>query len=106
MQTVSSIEMYPSFTFAPEQLSAIHTTRRQLGKANDVTNSLLVLASRLSKASDVNKCEQIANQFVKYLNNNATWRIVSGDKLYARYGFGDKTSVTHNFENGRITRAQ
>ena len=103
-----TIERFPSFTFEPEQLAPIHTTRRQLGKADDVTNSVLVLASRIAKANAVknrNQAKQVERQLVKYLNNNATWRIVNSDDS-AQYGFGDQTSVLHNLASGRIVRAK
>ena len=101
---MSTLEKYPVFEFDTDTLNLVHTSRRQLGKSEDIANSTLVLAYLIKKANTRVKMVEQQMKFSKYLNNNATWRLVNTDNI-AVYGFGDHSSVTHNLETGRVYRS-
>ena len=105
----TTFERFPNFSFTPEQLATIHCSRRQLGRQDDIANSVLVMASALSKANTTNdmaRANSMGDRLVKFLNNNATSRLfVDENQAVYTFGFGNGASgVVHDFVTGRFRR--
>lgn len=109
--TTTTFERYPTFEFSADQLSVLHCSRRQLGRQDDIANSVLVMVSAVSKANatgNTSRSVAMQNRLVKFLNNNATGRVmISPTEAQYTFGFGNGVcGVIHNLETGRFQRAK
>lgn len=109
--TTATFERYPTFDFTNEQLSTLHCSRRQLGREDDIANSVLVMVSAVSKANatgNVSRSAAMQQRLVKFLNNNAVARVMlSATEAQYTFGFGNGVcGVIHNLETGRFQRAK
>ena len=107
-QNTTTLERYPTFNFDNETLQKIHVSKRQLNKKDDAVNTVLVLASRMSRSSEINTQTMLGTRLMKFLNNNATGRLrLNDDELHYVFGRGDGVcGLIHNVTTGRMRRTK